>query len=55
VKALCDKFDLPYNTGSLARQVGSTWKKIFRLSLPGPRKPQRRELPPVPERHTRIA
>ncbi|MFC0042712.1 fatty acid desaturase family protein [Actinomadura rayongensis] len=34
VRALCDKYDLPYNSASLARQVGSTWKKIFRLSLP---------------------
>ncbi|MBO2455387.1 acyl-CoA desaturase [Actinomadura barringtoniae] len=34
VRALCVKYDLPYNTGSLARQVGSTWKKIFRLALP---------------------
>jgi linoleoyl-CoA desaturase len=34
VRALCAKYDLPYNTGSLARQVGSTWRKILRLSLP---------------------
>ncbi|MGI8335027.1 fatty acid desaturase family protein [Actinomadura scrupuli] len=49
VRALCDKFDLPYNTGSLARQVGSTWKKIFRLSLPGPRPTGREERAPRPE------
>jgi fatty acid desaturase len=34
VRALCDKYDLPYVTGSLAGQITSTWKKIFRLALP---------------------
>ena len=34
VQALFDKYDLPYVTGSLPRQVGSAWKKVFRLSLP---------------------
>jgi linoleoyl-CoA desaturase len=34
VRALCDKYDLPYTTGSLAGQITSTWKKIFRLALP---------------------
>ena len=34
VQALFEKYDLPYVTGSLPRQVGSAWKKVFRLSLP---------------------
>jgi fatty acid desaturase len=34
IKALCEKYDLPYNTGPLHKQLGSTWKKIFKLALP---------------------
>jgi linoleoyl-CoA desaturase len=34
VRDLFDKYDLPYVTGSLPRQVGSAWKKVVRLSLP---------------------
>ena len=34
VRALCDKYDLPYTTGPLLKQVGSAWKKVFRLALP---------------------
>ncbi|WP_243710790.1 acyl-CoA desaturase [Actinomadura sp. KC216] len=34
VRALCDKYGVPYHTGSLSKQVGSTWKKIFRYALP---------------------
>ncbi|MGK8520115.1 fatty acid desaturase family protein [Nocardia asteroides] len=34
VRALCDKYGLPYNTGPLGRQIGSVWKKIFKLALP---------------------
>ena len=34
VQALFAKYDLPYVTGSLPRQVGSAWKKVVRLSLP---------------------
>ncbi|POM26639.1 Stearoyl-CoA 9-desaturase [Actinomadura rubteroloni] len=36
VRALCDKYGLPYHTGSLRKQAGSTWKKIVRYALPGP-------------------
>ncbi|MDO8268682.1 MAG: acyl-CoA desaturase [Moraxellaceae bacterium] len=35
VKALCARYGLPYNTGSLTRQFGTTVWKILRLSLPG--------------------
>ncbi|WP_030170164.1 fatty acid desaturase family protein [Spirillospora albida] len=34
IRALCEKYDLPYHTGTLSQQVGSTWKKIFRYALP---------------------
>jgi NADPH-dependent stearoyl-CoA 9-desaturase len=35
VQALCEKYGLPYNTGSLARQFGTTTWRVLRLSLPG--------------------
>lgn len=38
VQALCEKYDLPYNTGSLPRQFGTVMKRILRLALPGGRK-----------------
>jgi linoleoyl-CoA desaturase len=38
VRALCEKYGLPYNTGRFSRQIGSTWAKIFRLATPN-RKP----------------
>ncbi|ADB32893.1 fatty acid desaturase [Kribbella flavida DSM 17836] len=34
VRALFDKYQLSYTTGSLPRQVTSAWKKVVRLSLP---------------------
>ncbi len=34
VRALCEKYGLPYNTGRFSKQLGSTWSKIFRLALP---------------------
>ena len=34
VRALCDKYDLPYTTGSLARQYLLTLRTIFKLALP---------------------
>ena len=39
VQAICEKYQLPYNTGSLPRQFGTVMKRILRLSLPGRRKP----------------
>ncbi len=35
VEALCAKYNLPYNSGSLARQFGTTTWRVLRLSLPG--------------------
>jgi fatty acid desaturase len=35
VQALCGRYGLPYNRGSLIRQYGSTTWKIWRLAFPG--------------------
>lgn len=40
VRAICEKYGLPYNTGSFLRQTLSTWKRIARLSLPTPKRPK---------------
>jgi NADPH-dependent stearoyl-CoA 9-desaturase len=34
VQALCEKYDLPYTTGSLAHQYGQTLRTLWKLSLP---------------------
>jgi linoleoyl-CoA desaturase len=34
VRALCEKYELPYTTGPLYRQYGQTLRTILRLSLP---------------------
>jgi len=34
VRELCDKYDLPYTTGSFLMQYGKTWRTIAKLSLP---------------------
>ena len=34
IRALCEKYGLPYNTGRLGRQLGSVYSKIVRLALP---------------------
>ena len=43
VREICERYGLPYNTGRYSRQLGSTWAKIFRLSLPS------RGVPTAPE------
>jgi fatty acid desaturase len=50
VRALCERFGLPYTSGSLARQTGSVWKRILRLALPGPGRRGPAEAPPSPGR-----
>jgi fatty acid desaturase len=35
VRAVCERYGLPYNAGPLRKQFGSVVKKIFRLALPG--------------------
>lgn len=34
VRALCDKYDLPYTTGPFLVQYGKSWRTIAKLSLP---------------------
>ncbi|SFB59294.1 Fatty acid desaturase [Amycolatopsis marina] len=34
VRGICEKYGLPYNTGSLRRQLGSVAKKLVKLALP---------------------
>jgi fatty acid desaturase len=35
IRAICEKYGLPYNTGPLGRQLGSVAKKLVKLALPG--------------------
>jgi len=35
VREICERYDLPYNTGPFFKQIGSVQKKLLRLSLPG--------------------
>ena len=34
VREICERYELPYTTGPLPKQVASAWSKIIRLSLP---------------------
>jgi NADPH-dependent stearoyl-CoA 9-desaturase len=34
VREICDKYDLPYTTGSFLVQYGKSWRTIAKLSLP---------------------
>ncbi|TXH17242.1 MAG: fatty acid desaturase [Mycobacterium sp.] len=34
VRALCEKYDLPYTTGNFLVQYGKTWRTIAKLSVP---------------------
>jgi linoleoyl-CoA desaturase len=40
VRAVCEKYGLPYNTGRLSKQLGSVYGKIMRLALPFGGKPK---------------
>jgi NADPH-dependent stearoyl-CoA 9-desaturase len=35
VREICERYDLPYNTGPLRRQWGSVQRTILRLAFPG--------------------
>src|SRR4051794_24907454 len=35
VRAICEKYELPYNTGPLMKQFGAVQRTILRLALPG--------------------
>lgn len=34
MRELFERYELTYTSGSLVQQVGSAWKKVFRLALP---------------------
>ncbi len=34
VKALCEKYGVPYHEDTMPKQLWSVWKKVFKLSLP---------------------
>nr|WP_042181112.1 acyl-CoA desaturase [Kibdelosporangium sp. MJ126-NF4]CEL14814.1 POSSIBLE LINOLEOYL-CoA DESATURASE (DELTA(6)-DESATURASE) [Kibdelosporangium sp. MJ126-NF4]CTQ96555.1 POSSIBLE LINOLEOYL-CoA DESATURASE (DELTA(6)-DESATURASE) [Kibdelosporangium sp. MJ126-NF4] len=34
VRDICERYGLNYTSGPLGRQIGSVWKKIFRLAVP---------------------
>ena len=60
VRALCDKYDIPYTTGPLHRQYGQALRTIMKLSLPNsmtssdePAPPQRADTANEPERDRR--
>jgi NADPH-dependent stearoyl-CoA 9-desaturase len=48
VRELCERFNLPYTSGSLPRQTARVWKRIIRLALPGPA-PSHARRPTTPE------
>jgi hypothetical protein len=35
VKAICEKYELPYNTGPFLKQFGGVQRTILRLAFPG--------------------
>jgi len=45
VRALCEKYGLPYTSGPLATQYLSTWRWILRMALPGGAARNRRPRP----------
>ncbi|MCB0876767.1 MAG: acyl-CoA desaturase, partial [Solirubrobacterales bacterium] len=53
VRAICEKWGLPYNTGPFRRQWGTVQRTILRLAFPGGRERPKpgpwREPPPEPE------
>jgi linoleoyl-CoA desaturase len=60
VRALCDKYDIPYTTGPLHRQYGQALRTIIKLSVPNhwtssddPARPERRDTADEPARDRR--
>jgi fatty acid desaturase len=49
VRAICERYGLPYNSGPLHSQFGSVVKKIFRLAVPWGSSPSSPEAPDAPE------
>jgi fatty acid desaturase len=52
VRVLCERFELPYNSGTLARQTSSVYRRILRLAFPGPgHRRSESATPPAPDLH----
>ncbi|GAA4112639.1 acyl-CoA desaturase [Nocardioides fonticola] len=47
IREICERYDLPYNTGRLSKQLGSVAWKIVKLSVPGRRRPAQSAPAPV--------
>jgi linoleoyl-CoA desaturase len=45
VRAVCERYGLPYNTGPLSKQLGSVHRTILRLAFPGGRRRRRASAP----------
>jgi len=54
VRALCDKYGIPYTTGPLHRQYGQVLRTIMKLSLPNKYTTADNHNPPSPEEENRI-
>lgn len=39
VRELCARYDIPYNSHSIGRQLFTVWRKVFRYALPGGSEP----------------
>jgi linoleoyl-CoA desaturase len=50
VRALCEKYDIPYTTGPLLRQYGQALRTILKLSLPNSATSSDQPEPPTPPR-----
>ena len=59
VRAICEKWDLPYNTGPLSKQWLMVQRTLIRLAFPGgkvrPKAPPHREPPPVEDPGPQVA
>ena len=48
MRALCEKYDIPYTTGPLHRQYGQALRTIMKLSLPNAMTSSDQPEPPSP-------
>ena len=50
IRDICQRYGLSYNTGRLSKQLGSVWRKIFKLALPDWLLPGQDPAPATPSR-----
>jgi fatty acid desaturase len=48
VRDICERYGLPYNTGSFTKQLGSVWSRIFKLATPWAKAEERPEPTTLP-------